>query len=574
MKKIYLTIAIALLVLTSSCNSFLDVTPAQLTQKTFYKTENDLKSALVGAYAPLNYEHFYGNFYPLYLAGGDDLSFYQRATSNNPSTSILLGNANSSTAEIATFWKALYEGINRANLIIENINNNGELSQELRNNVKAEAKFLRGFYYFNLVQGWGDVPLIDKALKQIDASMFKGRTPKNVVYDFLIKDIEESIEFLPSIVGLGHTGTITQTAAQGMLARVYLFRAGEHLRDNTAEPTEVKSYYEAAKKWALLVKESGIHDLAPSYEKVFIDLSEDKYNSQGVYESMWEAEMFGNREGEIQAAGRIGNTLGFGSKVDFSQMDGVKENSGMKNPGYSYRFIYGSLKLYRMYEEEKDTERGNWNIAPFEYTISDKDPKTVVGRTYYFGKKPASLTEVEGMPCIELGEKDFKGYPDSQYKTRCAAKYRREYEKVLPKSKNFTPINFPILRYSDVLLMLAEADNYLNGPTELAYECINKVRTRAKVKVLEGLSQADFLQAIKKERAMELCFEATRRWDLIRWGDFYKYMKDMKNYVNDKEWNPAHNYAASFYNITPSYTYFPIPDLEIGANPLPQNPGW
>ncbi len=562
----------------SSCNSFLDVTPAELTQKTFYKSENDLKSALIGAYAPLNYEQFYGGIYPLYLAGGDDLSFYQRPNPGNPPTSMLLANANSSTAEIATFWKALYEGINRVNLLLENVDNNKEISQDIRKRTAAEAKFLRGFFYFNLTQGWGDVPLVLESLKKIDESIFKSRTSKELVYDQIVTDITEALPLLPEVKDLSHTGTITQTAAKGILARIYLFRAGEHYRDGVAEDANTRKYYEEAKKWALEVKNSGVHGLAPAYDKVFIDLSADKYNSQGVNESMWEAEMTGNREGEIQAAGRIGNTIGFGSRIDYSQVDGIKDNTGMVNPGYSYRFIYGSLKLYRMYEQEGDVVRGDWNIAPFEYTYAEdsKGNKTgvVVGRTYYFGKKPKELTEVEGMPCIELAEGDYKGYPDSQYKTRCAAKFRREYEQVVPKAKNFTPINYPILRYSDVLLMLAEAENYLNGPTELAYDCINQVRTRAKIKPLTGLDQKSFLEAIKKERAMELCFEGVRRWDLIRWGDFLKYMGNMQNYVNDEDWNPAHKYASEYYQVTPAYNYFPIPDLEIGSNPLAQNPGW
>lgn len=566
--------ALCLAILGSSCNSFLDVTPNELTPKTFYKTESDLKSALLGAYAPLNFEQFYGNFYPTVLAGGDDLTFYQRNNPANPPTSIIMANANRSSAEIATFWKALYEGINRANVLIENVDNNKEITEALRKQVRAEATFLRAFYHFHLVQAWGDVPLILESLKQIDYSMFRARTPKNVVYNQICSDIAEAIPHLPELTELGHTGTISKTAAKGILARIYLFRAGEHHRDGVAEPAEVKSYYEEVKRLTLEIKESGLHSLAPSYSQVFIDYAADKYNSQGALESMWEAEFAGNREGEVQAAGRIGNTIGFGALNDYSQVDGVREETGMKNPGMSYRFLYASLKLYRMYEEDGDRERGDWNIAPFEYTV-DKQTKGIVGRTYYFGKKPSGLSEVEGMPCVELDENDQKGFPDNKFKTRCVAKYRREYEQVIPKAKNHTPINFPILRYSDVLLMLAEAENYLNGPTGVAYEAINAVRQRAKIKDLpQGLSKEAFLAALKKERAMELCFEAGRRWDLIRWGDFYNSMQGMKHYVSDGEWNPRHDYALEYYNVSPAYVYFPIPDLEIGANPLPQNPGW
>ncbi len=580
MKRIYTNIlSLLLILLITSCNSFLNVTPNELTEKTFYKSEGELKSALIGVYAPLNFETFYGGAYPLYLSGGDDLSFYQRANPGNPPTSILLANANTSTAEIATFWKTLYEGINRANSLLENVDRNTSIAQSFRDEIRAEALFMRSFFYYNLVQAWGDVPLVLTPFKKIDASIFKKRDNKHLVYDQLIADIETAIPNLPDHGGGSSTvGTITKTAAMGMLSRIYLFRAGEHFRDRTSASANTKKYYEEAKKWALEVKNSGKHGLAKDYSQIFIDLSADQYNTQGIVESMWEAEFSGNREGEIQAAGRAGNTFGFGSRIDYSQVDGIKELTGMKNPGYSYRFIYGSLKLVNMYESEDDVVRGNWNIVPFEYTYAEdaKGNKNglVIGRTYYPGKKPADLNEVEGMPCEELASFDEKGYPDLKGKTRCSAKFRREYEKVLPKSKNFTPINFPILRYSDVLLMLAEAENYLNGPTELAYECINAVRKRAQIAELKGLDKDSFFEAVKKERAMELSFEALRRWDLIRWGDFLSYMADMKNYVKSSDWNDNHKYAESYYNVTSAYNYFPIPDLENGANPMKQNPGW
>lgn len=578
MNKIYTKIIILLLLATgiSSCNSFLDVNTSELTKNNFYKTEGELKSALLGVYAPLNFSTFYGNDYPLHLSGGNDLSFYQRSSAGT--TSMMLANANTSTKEIATFWKTLYEGINRANLLLENVDKNTEIPTDYRAKIRAEALFMRGFYYYNLVQAWGDVPLILESLKTIDASIYKKRDDKNTVYDQLIVDIKEAIPNLPEVAAPNASvGMISKTAAMGILARVYLFRAGEHFRDGEVEHVDTRSYYEEAKKWALEVKNSGAHTLAASFAQVFIDLASDQYNSQGVIESMWEVEFAGNNEGEIKAAGRAGNTFGFGSKTDFSQIEGMKGLTGMKNPGYSYRFVYASLKLANMYDNEADKERGDWSIAPFEYMQEETDGSRkgdIIGRAYYPGKKPADLNEVEGMPCIEIADFEEKGYPDLNGKTRSSAKFRREYEKVLPKSKNFTPINFPILRYSDVLLMLAESENYLNGPTELAYECVNEVRNRAKIAPLANLSKEDFLSAIKKERAMELSFEALRRWDLIRWGDFLNYMDDMKRYVASDDWNKNHKYAEAYYNVTPAYNYFPIPDLEIGANPMRQNPGW
>jgi starch-binding outer membrane protein, SusD/RagB family len=552
-----------LLVAGVSCSDFLDKEPHSLTPETYFNNEQELQLFLTGVYSPIMQELFYGSYYPVDISGGDDLSFYQRA--NGP-VSIICANANSSTPSITTFWRVLYEGINRANMLLENADKNPAIAETYRTKIKAEALFLRSFYYFNLVQGWGDVPLRLKSTQSV-SNLDAPRIDKQVVYDQLIGDI---ISAIPNLgVSNASTGTVTQSAAKGLLARIYLFRAGECYRDDKTPGAEVQTYYAEAKRWALEVKESGLHSLATNYSQVFVDICSDKYNSTGKLESIWEAEEAGNSSLE-KAAGRIGNVIGFGATSDYSTVATIKELKGMANPGYSYRFIYASSKLYEMYESEGDTARGDWNIANYEYVYATTGLKEVNGRKYYFGKQrgaiaPAGYTYSES--------------PASNNKTLCAAKYRREYESFTPKNKNYTPINFPILRYSDILLMIAEADNELTAtPSDLAYKCIDAVRVRAHISPLAGtaLSKDSFREAIKKERAMEFCFEATRRWDLIRWGDFYKNMMGMQTYVNNPSWATGFKYAGNYYKVSKAYNYLPIPEAEMAINKAitKNNPGW
>jgi starch-binding outer membrane protein, SusD/RagB family len=553
-----------------SCSDFLEKEPFTLTPETYFNTESELESFLTGVYSPIMQEHFYGNNYPLYNAGGDDLTFFQRA---NPSPSMLCANASSSNAYITTYWRILYEGINRANILLENADRNATISQSYRDRVKAEALFLRAFYNFHLVQGWGDVPLRLESTKTV-VGLDAPRVDKQLIYDTLIADIEASVPYLYKSTDLPYTGRVTQSAAKGILARIYLFRAGEHFRDKTAPHPNRQFFFSEARRWALEVKESGIHGLVSTYSRVFIDLSEDKYNSTGVLESIWEAEEAGNRSTVEQSAGRLGNTLGFGSSTDYSSSQQFKNQMGMYNPGYSYKFAYGSLKLYEMFDSEGDTARGDWNLANYEYVFASTGDRPVTGRRYYYGKLRPGTVAPEGFTYTEDTEVN-----SDRLKTRCAAKYRREHEVVGPKNKNYTPINFPILRYSDILLMIAEADNELTAvPSDLAYECIDAVRTRAGIAALagSGLTQVQFRNAIKKERAMELCFEALRRWDLIRWGDFYLSMTGMQGYVQQDGWGGGFKYAADYYKVSESYNYFPIPDIEMSVNKLitNNNPGW
>lgn len=555
-------------VLITSCSDFLNKEPHDLTPEGYFNTQDELEAFLTGTYSPIMQTQFYGNYYILYNAGGDDLGFFQRS---NATTSMICANTSSSDIYITSYWRILYDGINRANTLIENVNKNTEINETVRKRVMAEALFLRSFYYFNLIQGWGDVPLILSSTQKV-TGLDAPRTPKNTIYNQIISDIVLAIPNLHTSAEIAHTGTITQSGAKGMLARIYLFRAGEHYRDKVAATSETQNYFAEAKRWALEVKESNLHGLAKPYSSVFIDMCTDKYNSTGVHESIWEAEMAGNNT-QLMAAGRVGNIVGFGSTRDFSSVAEYKNAKGMANPGYAYRFIYATLKLYEMYENEQDTARGNWNIAPYEYVHSTTAPFAVLGRKYFEGKRPNNLNTVDGMPCTDETNAIINGRH-----TRCAAKFRREYETILPKDKNWTPINFPIIRYSDILLMIAEADNELTStPSDLAYSCIDEVRSRAGISALTGtgLTKESFRDAVKRERAMELCFETTRRWDLIRWGEFTTNMNNTLTDIDKAQWSSDHKYAANYFKVTDAYNYFPIPIMELSVNRLmTQNQGW
>ena len=577
MKSIKFISILTVLLAFNSCSDFLDKIPHSLTQETYFNTDTELQSFLTGVYSPLMQNYFYGNYYPTYNAGGDDLSFYQRIT---PANSILCNNANSSSENTTTFWRLLYEGINRANMLLENVDRNPTIAQTTRDRVRAETLFLRSFYYFNLVQGWGDVPLRLSSTQSVNGLSLP-RTAKQQIYDQIIKDIISTIPNLRAADALPYSSVVTQSVAEGMLARIYLFRAGENMRDAdvglplTNTDDSIKAYYTHARDWALMVKSNGLHGLVKTYKTVFVDLCSDNYNSTGVRESIWEAEEAGARVSSDQASGRIGNTIGFGATNDYSTIESIKSLNGMANPGYSYKFIYASLKLFRLYESEGDTARGNWNIADYEYTYNSDANKTVNGRKYYYGKKPTGLT-ITGYTITE----DTKSSSDAN-KTRCAAKYRRECEVIVPKNKNWTPNNFPILRYSDILLMIAEADNEISStPSNLAYECLDAVRVRAHISPMagNGLTKDQFRDVLKKERAMEFCFEATRRWDLIRWGDYYTSMNAMDGLVSDAQWGASYKYVQTngYYKVSKSYNYYPIPDMEIAVNNAitQNNPGW
>lgn len=128
-----------------------------------------------------------------------------------------------------------------------------DISEDKRAQFKAEARFLRAFYYFNLVQNWGDVPLKTESTYSSQSVNNKdiARTPKDEVYDFIVKEMEEVSDSetggLLSAAELSYLpGRVSKSAAWGILARVYLFWAGEHYRDNLPAPSNVNELFERA----------------------------------------------------------------------------------------------------------------------------------------------------------------------------------------------------------------------------------------------------------------------------------------------------------------------------------------
>lgn len=549
-----------------SCD-FLDKEPTYLTPETYYQNEADATSALTGVYSNLQQQAFYGNEY-LFLVGGDDLGHYGGSGRAPYKAGLICNNANSSDIDVAGFWYDLYSGINRANMFLEYVDNTPGMSAALKAQYKAEARFLRAFYYFNLVQCWGDVPFKTTSTETVNG-LGLPRTDKETIYDFIVKEMDECANDLKSSAELNFTtGRISKSAAWGILARVYLFRAGEHFRDNkAADDAKVKEYFGKASTYAQKVMGEG-HGLTERYWRIFVDLSENKYNSTDKKESIWEVEFAGNRSTDVRAEGRIGNIIGIPAP-DYSSNSNI---TGKADPGYSYGFIYATPKLYELYEANGDTARCNWNIAPFEYVKSDNG---VTGRKFEYGKKD----EIK-YPCFTYGtgdvEKAANDKTNSNY-NRAAAKYRREYEPD-KKNKNDTQINFPILRYADVLLMIAEAENEINpAPSELAYQCLKEVRKRAGLETKSGMGKEEFRQAVKDERAMELCFEYTRRFDLIRWGEYVKNMNELAPRAQaGTNWTLGPSNVYTYFKISSVYNYFPIPANEMAVNKeiTKNNPGW
>ena len=220
MKLKYNLIAIALLGFSfSSCSDFLEQNPqTDLSENDFYKTADDILSAVNGAYSSLQEGDIYGNWYVFGEIPSDN-------TRNQLSGSVTTQNefdqfySDTQNSMIANFWKAAYKVINRTNTILGRIDGI-EINTELANRYKLECKFIRALMYFNLVRVYGDVPLVLKEIS-ISESYDILREPKENVYNQIIADLKEAQD-LPVSYSTAEDGRATQGAAKALLANVYM----------------------------------------------------------------------------------------------------------------------------------------------------------------------------------------------------------------------------------------------------------------------------------------------------------------------------------------------------------------
>lgn len=522
MKRIH--ILSGLLTLCISCNKFLDTKPTDvLTTDSYYSTEEELNRGLLGVYDVLGRQEVYGDYMTWPINSSTDESFQ----AGNPPNGMRVYIYDPGNAQVASFWRALWQGIVRDNILLASIDR-PVMEQAKRDLVEGEALFLRGYLYFLLAINFGDVPLITTPTLSVE-NVHIARAPLKDVYKQVLDDMTRAEELLQSqtVTALGYSGRISRTAVQGILARVNLTMAGYPLHD--------AARFRDALDWAQKVVQSGEHALNPDYKQIFINYAQDRYD---VKESIWEIEFSGNGTGVFDESGRIGNNIG----VKCADLD----------IGYSYGSVNVHNKLYNLYDPA-DLRR-DWNCAPYNYTGPNNT-----------WRKNNNLWD------LNIG------------------KWRREYELLTPKNKNLTPQNFAVLRYADVLLMLAEAENEVNGPTQLAIDAVNQVRRRAYGKMLPGdtstvdanlppehqASQDALRKAIQDERSRELCFEALRKYDLIRWGIFIPTMKALADDINARAPAPSKYTANAATQLAPRHLLLPIPAHDMAVNRLlVQNPGW
>lgn len=567
-------IAVALSSLAAVSCGFLDQDARVIVSSTFYNSVEEAQYGLNAIYGVLNSGEIYGNYYSMAFSAIDDL-FYMQGVSSNGEDSYT---HDASNPRLYEMWWRFYQGINNANNFLSAMEDHSDLDPD--GQMIAQARFLRAYLQFLVAQLWGDVPLMDKAVDNYTQTNVAA-TPQYDVLLWCESEMKQAIADYKADVE-GAPSKLSRDAMKGILARMYLWMAGATVECDDNAKAE---YVRQADSLCADIINSGRHTLNPSYRDFFIRLISNVYDTD-YRESMWEVDFYGDRKAKGYTNGEVGSRNGLRSIGD--------SNYEAYNCNTAYGMYSSTLGLWIRYMQTDRTpnetglsyvtdDRQEWNVPPYSYVGRSASDSPLL---YPYGGDPTDLRELKGgvdKTPYYLNRESTADNPLANPAGRWCGKFRREciYEGNTGSRESRTAINFPILRYSDVLLMYAETQNEVNGaPTEAGYEAIKQVRDRALIATNEfGTYNYDtFKQFVRDERARELCMEATRKYDLIRWGIFQSSMRaESYNTSLESQWG---SYQSSYFsriagNIQARHVVLPIPAIELGVNKLlVQNPLW
>ena len=518
------------LALQACKDDFLDRKPeSDLTTGNFYTSADDAVAALTAAYDPLQWELTTLNSWQFGdVVGGDtdkgstdDQDYAQIAQLANFT-------ARGDNSELNFTWDQAYDGIYRANLVLERVPAI-EMDEAKKNQVLGQAKFLRGLYYFYLVRTFGRVPNITTVLKPAEVYVPRAASVAEN-WSQIEKDLTEAIAVLPATWPSSEAGRASKGAAQALLARVYIFQSTPG------------SVYFTSPKWQQAAEltdaiiASGTYALVPNYATQFTTAGENSKESVFSMQAVPGTSGW-NNDNEGQAL----NQWIAPRTTDFSGW-GFSTPIGPNTPGnYAGNSKIRTNNIVQAYEPCDPRLKAN---------ILGIDPNDELYGVKYNYQKDSD----------NPGKYKFQPWSRTGYNIR---KYMIPESELGAGGAN-SPLDVPLIRYAEVLLINAEAHNEL-GNTAKALTSLNAIRARARNSAtpvgtcplpVVTTSQAQLRDAIINERRLELAFEGHRFFDLVRTNRAEAFLNAMgrpfKKGIND---------------------LFPIPQGEINRNPkLEPNP--
>jgi len=504
-KYVYRTLTVtATLLLFVSCKKYLDQKPiTDVSATNVYKDVSGAYQALVGVYSRLAGQEGYGQRLSLYYTVDTDEMQGPTGT-DDERRNIARYQPTPSNTGLPNPFNQLFQGIEFANHVIENIpkmdlyTTGTDQQKKQLQRMYGEALTLRAQFYFEAIRNWGDLPAhFIPSSSSVLEDKFPKRVDRDTLYNRILADLKTAEDLVPwrnelTAIGDPQDERITRGTVKGVRARIALFRGGYSLRQDSKtmeRRSDYRNFYQIARDECNDIITSGQHNLNPDYKAIWKDLVGKRVVTDPQGELMFQVASIGGVSAED-------SRLGF--------YDGPRVN----NQGNSAINILASyVYLFDPLDKRKDV-----TIAPYWVGadgITKINPSTSTNNSVAANMNPG--------------------------------KYRRDWNVGIAPTYTgqFLSLKWQILRYSDILLMFAEAENEINsGPTAAAYNAVNMVRRRgfgkpintpdATVDIAAGLNKDQFFKIIVRERSLELGGEGVRKYDLLRWNLLAAALSDSK----------------------------------------------
>lgn len=499
--KLPVLTVIVLLLAVLSCKKFLNQAPQGLVSEDAIKTDPQAAVNLVnGAYNALWLGDAFGtdvhslNYIILTEVASDNADKGSAPDDYGPAKEIDNFTISTSNSILDNIWKGYYQAIARSNQALDKIPLS-PLPDAQKNALMGEVRFLRAYFYFNLVRFFGGVPLIDKVPDpaQANSNQYQTRASADSIYSFIVSDLQFAVANLPNKEQTA-VGKVNKGAAVSLLAKVYLYRR------NWAEVLSLTGDVIAGK--------DGSYDLYPAYEDIW------RQKGANCIESIFEVQTGVNASCKTAIQ-------------DYSIGQGPRSGGkgGWQDLGFG--FNTPSQDLANSYEPNDKRKAGTIIFI------------TQTGTVLWDGFR------IPGQDSVQNTMYNYKAYHSRTAEDNCGV-------------VDYLPKNLRILRFADVLLMNAEAANE-QGDIGQSLTSLNRVRVRAGLPAVQGVSQAQLRDTIWHERRVELAMEHDRFFDLVRQGRAAAVLQAQgKSFVAGKN------------------EVFPIPSNEIllSNGKLTQNPGY
>lgn len=495
-----------------SCKKFLTAdSPSNFDPEFVFGSEADAKKAVNAVYALFNQDAFTSRVSNIFTGNSDIELGGVGASPDNSRRDIWSYECTPGNADLLTVWNNAYNAINRANECEKGLTEVALVADpgnKVMNNLLGEAKALRAIWYYLLMSHWGDVPF-KTTPSRAGENFYLPRMSRDSILTYLIDDlisIEPKMSWADELdFGIER---INREFVIGMIARLSLMRGGYWMYPDKSmkRMADYKTYYQIANNYCKKLLELKPRPL-PDFATVF--MNENKYikpvNSDVLYEVAFHP--------------------GFG---DVAWCMGVRVDGGTHPYGAGSNYLSFPITYYHSFD-----------------TLDLRLPVTC--SIIYYDKD--LLQQPTGTGSIAPGKWDRRLVPSA----------------LGAASAKGTGINWPLMRYSDVLLMLAESENELNGPSADAKEALRKVRQRAfataqwpdKVEAYintVSASKESFFNAIVDERGWEFGGECLRKYDLARWNLFGKKVAEVRNTLI--QMGIDGNAGTGTYAELPDYLYY------------------